>query len=63
MHNLAVIAHLCERVAIMKTARMVEQVPTGAPRTGALADPYSRQLLKSSEGYDRKAAAALVSFD
>ena len=42
---------------------IVEQVPTSALRTGTLADPYSRQLLKSSEGYDRAAAAALVSYD
>jgi peptide/nickel transport system ATP-binding protein len=59
-HNLAVIAHMCERVAIMKAGAIVEQVPTAALRTGALADPYSRQLLRSSEGYDRAAAATLV---
>jgi len=62
-HNLAVIAHMCSQVAIMKAGAIVEQVPTAALRTGALADPYSRQLLKSSEGYDRQAAAALVSYD
>ena len=62
-HNLAVIAHMCSAVAIMKAGAMVEQVPTAALRSGALADPYSRQLLRSSEGYDRAAAAALVSYD
>jgi peptide/nickel transport system ATP-binding protein len=62
-HNLAVIAHMCSAVAIMKAGAIVEQVPTAALRTGALADPYSRQLLRSSEGYDRAAAAALVSYD
>jgi len=59
-HNLAVIAHMCSELAIMKEGRMVEQVPAAALRSGALADPYSRQLLRSSEGYDRVAAAALV---
>jgi len=59
-HNLAVIAHMCSEVAIMKAGAIVEQVPTAALRSGALADPYSRQLLKSSEAYDRAAAAALV---
>ena len=54
---------MCSAVAIMKAGAIVEQVPTSALRTGALADPYSRQLLKSSEGYDRAAAAALVSYD
>ncbi len=59
-HNLAVIAHMCSEVAIMQHGRIVEQVPTGALRTGALDQAYSRQLLRSSEGYDRAAAAALV---
>jgi peptide/nickel transport system ATP-binding protein len=62
-HNLAVIAHMCSAVAIMKAGAIVEQVPTAALRSGALADPYSQQLLRSSEGYDRAAAAALVSYD
>ena len=62
-HNLAVIAHMCERVAIMNRGRIVEEVPTAALASGALADPYSRQLLKSSEGYDRAAAAELVRYD
>jgi ABC-type dipeptide/oligopeptide/nickel transport system ATPase component len=51
---------MCSEVAIMKAGAIVERVPTAALRTGVLADPYSRQLLKSSEGYDRVAAAALV---
>jgi peptide/nickel transport system ATP-binding protein len=62
-HNLAVIAHMCERFAVMNGGRIVEEAPSAALGTGALADPYSRQLLKSSEGYDRQAAAALVSYD
>jgi peptide/nickel transport system ATP-binding protein len=62
-HNLAVIAHMCERLAVMNRGRIVEEVPAAALASGALADPYSRQLLKSSEGYDRQAAAALVTYD
>jgi peptide/nickel transport system ATP-binding protein len=62
-HNLAVIAHMCARVAIMNGGRIVEQVATSALTTGALTNPYARQLLRSSEGYDRQAAAALVSYD
>ncbi len=62
-HNLTVIAHMCERVAIMNQGRIVEEVPTAALGSGALADPYSRQLLRSSAGYDRELAAALVSYD
>ena len=62
-HNLAVIAHMCGRLAVMNRGRIVEEVPAAALAAGALADPYARQLLKSSEGYDRQAAAALVNYD
>jgi ABC-type dipeptide/oligopeptide/nickel transport system ATPase subunit len=62
-HNLTVIAHMCERLAVMNRGRIVEQVPTAALATGALADPYSRQLLKSSAGYDRAAVRELQTFE
>jgi ABC-type dipeptide/oligopeptide/nickel transport system ATPase subunit len=62
-HNLAVIAHMCGRLAVMNRGRIVEEVPTTALATGALADPYSRQLLKSSKGYDREAVRELQTFD
>jgi peptide/nickel transport system ATP-binding protein len=61
-HNLAVIAHMCGRLAVMNRGRIVEEVATEALATGALADPYSRQLLKSSEGYDRAAVRELQTF-
>jgi hypothetical protein len=48
-------------LAIALSASPVKEVPAAALASGALADPYSRELLKSSEGYDRQAAAALVS--
>jgi peptide/nickel transport system ATP-binding protein len=38
-HNLAVIGHMCQRVAIMNQGRIVEQVPTAALASGALGDP------------------------
>ncbi len=59
-HNLAVIAHMCERLAIMQAGGIVEEVPVAALASGALADPYSRQLLANSQGYDRQAAHALA---
>jgi peptide/nickel transport system ATP-binding protein len=62
-HNLAVIAHMCSRVAIMNAGRIVEQVASSALASGALTNPYAQQLLRSSEGYDRQTAAALVSYD
>jgi peptide/nickel transport system ATP-binding protein len=62
-HNLAVIAHMCAQVAIMNSGRIVEQAATSALGSAALVNPYAQQLLRSSEGYDRQAAAALVSYD
>ena len=62
-HNLAVIGHMCERLAVMNRGRIVEEVPSAALATGALADPYARQLLKSSAGYDREAVRELQTFD
>ncbi|HEX6112962.1 MAG TPA: ABC transporter ATP-binding protein [Geminicoccaceae bacterium] len=62
-HNLAVIAHMCERLAVMNRGRIVEEVPSAALATGALSDPYARQLLKSSAGYDRETVRELQTFD
>ena len=62
-HNLAVIGHMCERLAVMNRGRIVEEVPSTALATGALIDPYARQLLKSSAGYDREAVRELQTFD
>ena len=58
-HNLAVIAHMCGRLAVMNHGGIVEEVSTAALATGALAHPYSRQLLNSSKGYDRAAVRGL----
>jgi ABC-type dipeptide/oligopeptide/nickel transport system ATPase subunit len=62
-HNLAVIAHMCSEVAIMNAGRIVEQTATAALASGALTNPYAQQLLRSSAGYDRGVAAALVTYD
>jgi peptide/nickel transport system ATP-binding protein len=50
-HNLAVVAQMCERLAIMTEGRVVEEADTAALGTGELVNPYSRALLASSEGY------------
>jgi peptide/nickel transport system ATP-binding protein len=46
-HDLAVVDHLCDRVAVLRAGRVVEQ----GPRTSVLREPshpYTRQLLLSS---------------
>jgi peptide/nickel transport system ATP-binding protein len=57
-HNLAVVGHVCDRVAVMRQGRIVEEAEAAALAQGALTHPYSRQLLASSQGYSREAARA-----
>ena len=53
-HDLAVVAHLCERVAVMRGGRLVETVATPDLRAGRAARPYTRQLVATSKGYARQ---------
>ena len=62
-HNLAIVAHLCERLLVMNAGRVVEELTAGQLRAAAPAEPYTRQLLRASLGYDRQAAAQLTTFD
>ncbi len=52
-HDLGVVAHLCDRLAIMRKGRIVESVAGDALAEGRLEHPYSRQLYQASQGYDR----------
>ena len=62
-HNLAIVAHLCERLLVMNAGRAVEELTVDQLRAAAPAEPYTRQLLQASLGYDRQAAAQLTTFD
>ncbi len=62
-HNLAVVAHLCDRLAVMNAGRVVEELTVERLRAGQPEQPYTRQLLQASLGYDRRTAEALVTFD
>ncbi len=55
-HDLAVVAHLCDRIAIMQMGRLVEVVSADDLRTGRVAHDYSRQLLAASRGFVRQDA-------
>ena len=59
-HNLAVVAHLCDRLAVMNAGTIVEEMTVDALRTGSPREPYTRQLLRASQGYDRKAVETFV---
>ncbi|MET3897876.1 peptide/nickel transport system ATP-binding protein [Devosia sp. UYZn731] len=59
-HDLAVIAHMCSRVAIMQAGVIVEEVDIEQLRRGELEHPYSRQLLAASQSYGRQDEGALL---
>ncbi len=61
-HNLAVVAHLCDRLAVMNAGRIVEEMTVDRLRTGMPAEPYTRQLLRASQGYDRRAVETFETF-
>ncbi len=61
-HNLAVVAHMCDRVAVMQSGRIVEELTTAQLRAAAPSHPYTQQLLQASLGYDRAAVDKFVEF-
>jgi peptide/nickel transport system ATP-binding protein len=49
-HDLAVIAHLCDRVAVMQQGAIVERLTADDLVGRRVQHPYTRQLLAASEG-------------
>jgi peptide/nickel transport system ATP-binding protein len=50
-HDLAVVAHMCDRLMVMQHGRMVEELTRDQLRGRAAATDYTRQLLQASKGY------------
>jgi peptide/nickel transport system ATP-binding protein len=57
-HDLGVVAHLCDRVAVMQQGRIVETLEVDALCSGDARHPYTRLLLESSRAYDHDRAGA-----
>ncbi|HKW54855.1 MAG TPA: ABC transporter ATP-binding protein [Stellaceae bacterium] len=57
-HNLAIVAQLCERVAVMREGRIVEELTTAELRAGSAQHRYTRDLLTASRGYARRRDSA-----
>ena len=51
-HDLAVIAHLCDRIGVMQSGRLLEMTTAAALAEGRVNDPYSQQLLRANQGFD-----------
>jgi peptide/nickel transport system ATP-binding protein len=52
-HDLGVVAHLCSRIAIMRTGQLVELLDVADLRRGEAKEPYTRELLAASKGFTR----------
>jgi peptide/nickel transport system ATP-binding protein len=55
-HDLAVVAHMCSRVGVMRSGKLVEETTVERLRAGETAHPYTQRFLQASEGYDRAMA-------
>jgi peptide/nickel transport system ATP-binding protein len=50
-HDLAVVAHMCDRLAVMERGRLVEELSRSALVRGEAHHPYTQRLLQASEAY------------
>ena len=62
-HDLSIIAHMCDRLAVMNAGRFVEEMTAAQLQAARPAHPSTEQLLRASAGYDRDQAQRLVAFD
>ncbi|MBG6175444.1 peptide/nickel transport system ATP-binding protein [Labrenzia sp. EL_208] len=61
-HDLAVVGHLCSRIAVMNRGEIVEEITEDQMRTGEVTHAYTKQLWTASQGYDRAALETFQEF-
>ncbi|MBM3523737.1 MAG: ATP-binding cassette domain-containing protein, partial [Alphaproteobacteria bacterium] len=55
-HDFGVIAHMCDRIAVMNHGRILETLTTEDLAAGRMHDDYTRRLYEASAGYSRRLA-------
>ncbi len=61
-HDLAVVGHLCSKIAVMNRGEIIEEMTEDQLRSGDVAHDYTRQLWTASLGYDRAALETFKEF-
>jgi peptide/nickel transport system ATP-binding protein len=51
-HDLAVIAHICDRIGVMSRGELIEMTTATDLADGKVIHPYSQQLLRANRGFD-----------
>ena len=62
-HDLAVVGHMCDRIAVMNRGKFVEEITAAQLRKAEPETAYTRQLILASGKYNRETAKSFVSFD
>ncbi|WP_420391982.1 ABC transporter ATP-binding protein [Acuticoccus sp.] len=56
-HDLAVVEHMCDRLAVMRAGQIVETMDVATLSAGKVEADYTRTLFEASQGYRRAPAA------
>ncbi len=59
-HNLAVVSHMCERLAVMRLGEIVESLEIEQLRRHRPSHAYTQQLFQAAQGYSRDFVASLA---
>jgi peptide/nickel transport system ATP-binding protein len=62
-HDLAVIAHMCDRLAFMRSGALLEEIAVERLLAHGPGHPYARRFYQASAGYDRGAARAAADLE
>ncbi len=59
-HNLAVVSHMCERLAVMRQGKIVESLEIEQLRRHKPSHAYTQQLFQAAQGYSRDFVASIA---